>query len=283
MGLVFVYSITFYKESNTMNDYSVKNNTESSWLNSVKSIIADKKSGQYLTQDENNNSVAIEWHITNILSPELATFKKNVSDLSSQVTAAMEVELLHQRPEAIHTGGFLKACEPLFAQGPDLVDWQMVEKTLQAHIKQFYLMDMSQFGQAVISMLINDIYFFASAKDQKTGNLLGFIMSSITPALPYGDIKIINIVVAPNAQATGLEKLLVSALYKSIPIIKRMFIITRPTNYMGLDAYEQCGFVQDNNPIQDPNHAIAMEHFVVLEYKTEQSDIIQISANRLIE
>jgi ribosomal protein S18 acetylase RimI-like enzyme len=108
-------------------------------------------------------------------------------------------------------------------------------------------------------------------------------MSSITPALPYGDIKIINIVVAPNAQATGLEKLLVSALYKSIPIIKRMFIITRPTNYMGLDAYEQCGFVQDNNPIQDPNHAIAMEHFVVLEYKTEQSDIIQISANRLIE
>lgn len=266
-----------------MNDYNVKNDAQFSWLDSVKSIIASKKSGHYLAQDENSNPVIIEWHITDILSPELATFKKNVSNLSAQVTAAIETELLRQSPEAVHTGGFLKACEPLLAQGPDMVNWQTVEETIKACIKQFYLMDMAQFGQEVINMLIDDVYFFASVKDQKTNTLLGFIMSSITPALPYGDIKIINIAVAPETQMNGLEKLLVGVLYKTIPTIKRMFIITRPTNYIGLDTYEQCGFVLDNNPIKDPNHAIAMEHFVVLEYKTEQSNIIQTTANNLIE
>lgn len=281
--LVFVYSINLSIESKTMNDYNVKNDTQSSWLDSVKSMTASKKSGHYLAQDAHNAPVIIEWHITNILSPELAMFKRNVSDLSAQATAATETELLHQRPEAVHTGGFLKACEPLFAQGPDMVNWQTVEETIRTSIKQFYLMDMTQFGQEVISMLIDDVYFFASVKDQKTDTLLGCIMSSITPALPYGDIKIINIAVEANAQVNGLEKLLISALYKTIPTIKRMFIITRPTNCLGLTTYEQCGFVRDNNPIQDPNHAIAMEHFVVLEYKTEQSDIIQKSADKLIE
>ena len=81
----------------------------------------------------------------------------------------------------------------------------------------------------------------------------------------------------------GLDKLLVSALYKTIPTIERMFIVTRPTNITGLAAYKQCGFVVDSNPIHDSNHAIAMEHFVVLEYKTEQSNIMQTTADKLIK
>lgn len=281
--LVFVYSTNLCIESKTMNDYNVKNTIQSSWLDSIKLMTAKKKSGQYHAQDKNGMPITIEWHITDILSPELATFKKNVSDLSAQVTAAIETELLHQRPEAVHTSRFFKACEPLLTQGSDQVNWQTVEETIKTSIKQFYLMDMTKFGQEVIRMLINDVYFFASVKDQKTNTLLGCIMSSITPALPYGDIKIINIAIKRSEQMNGLEKLLISALYKTIPTIKRMFIITRPTNSIGLGAYEQCGFAQDNNPIQDPNHVLAMEHFVVLEYKTEQSETIQNTANKLIE
>ncbi len=265
-----------------MNNHLSSKTNESSWLAEVKTTIGSKTVGQYIAHDTYGSPIIIEWYISDILSPDLAAFKKNVSDLAAQVTAQVEMDFLRIHPEAVSQGGFLKTCEPLFAEGIAHVDWHAVNQTLQTSIKQFYLMDLSKFGPEIIGKLADDIYYFASIKDQKTDTLLGFIMSSITPALPYGDIKVITVTVAPDAQNRDLEKILFSTILNVIPAVKRIFVITRPTNAEALTVYNACGFMQDNNPIQDPHHQINMEHFIIMEYKTEQSDILQKTAIMLI-
>lgn len=280
--LVIICSITIFIESKKMNDHTVPQSTLSQWLADVKKATNSKQIGQLITNDASGCPVVIDWQITDILSPRIAEFKKNVCDLASQVTAAEEVQFLHAHPDSVSQSGFLKACEPLFANGIENVDWPLVTNTIQSSIKQFYLMDMSKFGAEIISKLADDIYYFASVKDHSTGKLLGFIMSSITPALPYGNIKVINVVIAPEEQNRGLEKTVLSSILHVIPHVKRMFTVTRPTNTTRLTALKTCGFTQDLNPGQDPNHTIALKHFVVFEYKTEQSDILQKAAATLI-
>jgi len=281
--LVFVYSVIICKESKQMNNHNVPQSTLSPWLIDVKKATISKKAGQFITNDTSGSPVVIDWQITDILSSDIAAFKQNVCDLAAEVTATIETQFLRAHPEAVSQGGFLQTCEPLFAHGIENVDWQAVEKTIQTSIKQFYLMDISKFGTDIINKLADDIYLFASIKDQKTGTLLGFIMSSITPALPYGDIKVINVVIAPEEQDRELEKILFSTILNIIPSVKRLFTITRPTNSPAIAAYKRCGFTQDRNPVQDPNHKVAMEHFVIFEYKTEQSDILQKTATTLID
>lgn len=241
----------------------------------------EKNSGFFHAQDQSGRAVIIEWHKAGILALELANFKKQVSDLASQVTASSETQFLQVHPEAVSSGGFLKACEPLFAQGVELVDWGKVEETLQASIKQFYTVDISLFGAEVINKLIDDVYFFASIKDKKTEKLLGFLMASITPALPAGDIKLINLIVEPAQQHSGLQQLLLASLIKVLPQVKRIFTMVRPVNNEAQDVFAECGFVQDYNPIQDPNHPIDQNHLIVLEYKMEQSDLLQDVTDQL--
>jgi len=264
MALIVICSITKCIERNKkMNNYK------------------EQKSGFFTAQDKTGKTVVLEWHKTNILSPELALFKKEMCDLAAQVTAHIEIQFLQVHPEAVTSGGFFRDCEPLFAQGLDNVNWHRVQQTIQSTIKQFYLMDMVQFGQEIINKLIDDVYFFVSVKDQKTQNCLGFMMTAITPALPKGDIKLINVVVNQQKQDRGLEQLLMSSIFEVLPEIKRIFTMIRPTNESANTVFESCGFVQDLNPIQDPNHPINKEQMLIMEYKADQSVVLQQTAKTL--
>jgi len=211
----------------------------------------------------------------------LVEFKKEVSDVASQLTAASETEFLKRFPDAVSSGGFLKSCEPLFAQGADCVDWVAVEQRLQESIKQFYRADLSLFGQEIINKLMQDVYFFALVRDQKTAQLLGFVMSSITPALPKSDIKLINLVVSPTEQGTDLEKLLLGSLLYVLPQIRRIFTMVRPTHQSSLQVFASCGFTEDKNPVQDPHHPIDNKYVMVLEYKTDISDVLKKASAKL--
>jgi ribosomal protein S18 acetylase RimI-like enzyme len=243
----------------------------------------EPKTGCFFTYDKNDRAVVIEWHKTNILAAELADFKKEVSDFAAQITAESETNFLKSYPEAVQTDGFLKSCQPLFENGSQGVDWDKVIYILQSSIKQFYTMDLSLFGPAIINKLIDDVYFFASVKDVETQKLLGFMMTSITPVLPKGDIKLINLVIASDEQKCGLEQLLLSSIIKILPQVKRIFTMVRPTNVDVQRTFEVCGFMEDKNPIEDPNHPIHKEHFIVLEYKIDQSNVLQRAAMQLVE
>lgn len=259
-----------------MNYQNVPQETLSQWLIDIKTATNLKNNGQFNIHDESGAMTIIDWHITDILSPNLAAFKKNIAcNLATQVTTATEMQFLRQHPHAASEDSFLQAYAHLFANGIKNVNWDDVKNALERSIQQFYLMDISKFGAEIINKLINDIYYFASIKDQQTDKLLGFIVASVTPALPYGDIKVINVIIAPEEQNRGLEQILLSSIFKVIPHVKRIFTITRPTNSSTITAYQSCGFIEDLNPIQDPNHKINNKHFVVFEYNSKDSNILQ--------
>ena len=106
-------------------------NSSQKWIDIVKQQTNGRNFWQFTIQDVLGKEIIFQWRMADILSPILATFKKEVADLAARITAMSEVEFLRQNPEAVHKEMFLKACVPLFVHGFNNVDWMQVEKTLQ--------------------------------------------------------------------------------------------------------------------------------------------------------
>jgi ribosomal protein S18 acetylase RimI-like enzyme len=259
-------------EKNMENDHL---RTSLEWVSYLNEISPPNTSGQFICEDLFGKPVILEWTKTDIRSPDLAAFKKNICELACQVIAPIEVQFLRSYPQAVSQELFLKPCAPLFENGLEAVDWEIVRETIQSTIRQFYLTDLSSFGDALIKPLLNDIYYLATIKDQGNEEIAGFIMCAVTPALPFGNVKVINLAVAPEEKKRGLDRLLMSSVFTIIPKVNRLFLFVRPTNESVIQTYRSWGFTQDLDPIQDPNHKINTEYLIPLEFRVEQSNQLQ--------
>ena len=276
------YHLYKYSEHNRkkMENKSVEQNS-ADWLTFVKEKTAAKQSGQFSSKDKFGLPVILEWKKTDITSPELVEFKKCICEIASQTLAPIEMEFLRRYPESVNQELFLKACAPFFENGPEAVNWEMVKERIQSTIKQFYLTDLSSFGADIIKPLLDDIYFLVTVKNSETEKPLGFTMFAITPALPFGNIKVINIAIAPAEQNRELDKLLMSSIFKIVPNVERLFIFSRPTNDHAIKTYSSWGFAEDKHVVQDPNHKVNMEYTRLFEYKTERNEALQKTAKTL--
>jgi hypothetical protein len=164
-----------------------ENPMNSEWLTVIKKA---HDSGQIETTDEFDEPLVIEWKKADILSPDLANFKKSICDLAGKELAPIELQFLRTHPDAVTNELFLRPCAPLLENGLESVDWRMVEEKIQATIRQFYLTDLSKFGPEIIKPLMDDVYFFASVKYKNRDRICGFIMFAITPALPSSLTKL---------------------------------------------------------------------------------------------
>lgn len=254
-------------------------NNPQAWINDVKYHVNGKNFWQFTLHDASKKQIIVQWHMADIISPILAAFKKEVADLAAQTTASSEVEFLRQYPEAVNQEIFLKSCAPFFAQGVDKVDWKAVKTNIETTIKQFYCTDIAVFGEQAIKALSHDVYFFASARKEETCDLLGFCMFAITPQLPYGDIKLINISLEASLDQSLGKQLL--ALLFAIIKPQRIFTAIRPTNKQAQDLFASCGFTIDSNPQQDPNHALKLTYFTCMEYEADVTNDLQTIAKTL--
>ncbi len=260
-----------------MNDIHSSHAVESSWLTYAHELRATQSAGQFFASG-GEKPLILDWIMTDILSPDLKKAKENVADLAARVTAADEAAFLKAHPDAALQELFLKPCQELLAQGPEAADWPAIELTIAHTIKQFYCVDMQSFGER-LKPLMNDVLIFVSIKEAQQE--LGFLIASITPALPDGDVKLITLIVEPTARGRGLEKLLAASLFRLIPKIKRIFTGIRITHREMRTLYESLGFVQDANPFQDPFHKVNNEYFTVLEYKGDRNSLLQTVSNAL--
>ncbi len=255
----------------------------SEWLSYVNQKLVAHKTGKFIAKDKFDKPVILEWKVTDIQSTDLATFKKSICDLACQSLAPIEVQFLQAHPHAVSEELFLKPCAPFFENGLESVDWELVKQKIESTMRQFYLTDLSSFGAAVIKPLLDDVYFLVTVKDESSEQLLGFTMLAITPALPFGHVKVINIALIPELKESGLDQLLMSSIFNIIPDVKRIFMFARPTNGSALETYRSWGFTQDPSPVQDPNHTVNLEHLTLLEYKAEQSNLLQKTAETMLE
>lgn len=252
------------------------------WLLRVKEETASKRCGQFSSKDKFGLPVILKWKIANITSTELAEFKRNICDIACQTLAPIEMEFLRIHPESMNQEIFLQACAPFFEKGLDAVNWEGVKEKIQSTIKQFYLTDLSIFGIELIKPLLDDIYFLVTVKNSLTEKPLGFTMFSITPALPYGYIKVINIAIASEEQNRELDKLLMSSIFKIVPDVERLFVFSRPTNYQAIKTYMSWGFFEDKNPFQDPNHKVNMDYTAIFAYNSKLNETLQKFAKAIM-
>jgi len=189
------------------------------------------------------------------------------------------LQFLQAHPQAAKQEVFQQSSAPLLEKNP--INWEEVRKNIHSSIRQFYEIDLSNFGEAVIKPLLNDVYFIASLKEEDNEKLLGFMLLAKTPALPYGSIKVINLVVDPNEEDRSLDKLLLSGIYKIDPEVQDFFLFARPTDFVSLEKYRSWGFIENKDPRLDPNHKIDLNSQIFMEYKSALSSTLQNEANNL--
>jgi len=210
-------------------------------------------------------NMILQWKKADILSKDLADFKIRISELACNTLVPKEVKFLQAYPQAVTHEMFLRPCAPLFEKGKEKVDWSKVSETIHSTMKQFYLADISAFGESVLKPLMQDAYYLVSIKEKE--ELLGFAMFAVTPALPPGYVKLINLVVLPKVKE--LDKLLIHSIFKILPDAKTLFLYTRPTNTEDIHNYLTWGFTKDAIPVNDPNHKVNNDYLLYLEYRRE--------------
>lgn len=255
------------------------NELKMDWLAYVKTALAKK--GRVFASDGRGHALILEWKKTDILSSDLASFKKDLSDLAAEKLSASELAFLKANPEAASSELFLRACKPLLDNGVGNADWEAVQETIKTSVKQFYLADLSKFGPDLIKPLLDDIYFCATVRGQDEKNPLGFLLFSITPALPFGDVKVINFFIKEHRPSAGLQNILMGLILKILPQTKRIFLFARPTDSAVLEIYAAMGFERDENPFQDPNHKVNTNYLTPLEYRIELGQVLQKTAECL--
>lgn len=255
------------------------NDAKMDWLAYAKT--ASASDGKAYAADENGRSFILEWKRSDILSPYLAAFKKDLSDLAAEKLSESELAFLKANPESAFSELFLRACKPLLDNGAENADWHAVQETIKSSVKQFYLADLSKFAPDMIKPLLNDIYFCATIRNPDEKEPLGFLLFSITPALPFGDIKVINFFMREHNPSSELQNILMGLVFKILPQTKRIFLFARPTDSAALEMYADMGFERDENPFQDPSHKINHQYLASLDYRIENSKILQRSVEEM--
>ena len=253
------------------------NDSKMDWLTYSKT--ASGKEGKAFASDANGHALILEWKKTDILSPALASFKKFLSDFAAEKLSASELAFLKANPEAAASELFLRSCKPMLENGIENANWSAIQETIRASVKQFYLADLSKFWPDMIKQLLNDVYFCASARRPDQTGPLGSLLFSITPALPFGDVKVINFFMQeenPNAR-----NILMSLVFSILPQTKRIFLFTRPTDSAALEMYAAMGFEKDENPFEDPGHKINRQYLTTLNYRIENSKILQMATETM--
>lgn len=213
--------------------------------------------------------IELVWEEVDVTTKRLNEILKEASPLLAQTYASMELEFARQYPEAVETEMFLKPLASYFKDGVELVDWQQLEKILCAQLVQFF--SATDFAQYLAP---GERQWFVTAKDAKTGQTLGIIQFLVQPQFEQGTVKVAMFGVEQGAHERGIDKLLMSSIFKFMNGGSRIFLHTRVTNESMLNALQALGFTPFTGPLP---------YWLDMEYICEQSHELQKVAQAFLE
>jgi|LakMenEpi03Aug12_release.lakeMendotaPanAssembly.Ray.scaffolds.fasta_scaffold363800_1 hypothetical protein len=219
-------------------------------------------SGQFSIVDSTGRTIILEWERIDPKTAQLTEKIKLLSPLLIKAYLEIELEFAKKKPETIATDMFLKPLEPLLVNGLDKVDWNIAALQISKTLTHFFTdTDWSNYAKS------SDSHFFIVAKDNKLGTQLGMIQFIISPEYAKGNVKVeLYDGVCQKESMPDLQKILLSAIFKLIPTLNRIFFHTRITNLKGIKIHETLGFSKFVGNL--PN-------WIDLEYKVERSEILQ--------
>lgn len=237
--------------------------SSTAWLTEVKELI-DGKSGQNKVP---GTSLILSWEAMPTNAPSLARQINALAPILVSTYVPMEIDFAQAYPEAISEEFFLKPLIKHFQDGPHKVSWEKVEQDLTANLTKFFAeTDFSQFAQP------EELCILVKAQNKETQEVLGIIQFLITPEYEYGTVKSGLYGVLPTHKDQGIEKILMSSLFKVLPQTKRIFLHTRVTNQAALNLYQSWGFRKFEGPLP---------YWTDMEYISNQEEGLQKLAQTL--
>ena len=186
---------------------------------------------------------------------------KELAEILVLSYAVVETDFARKKPEEVANDFMLKSLVGLLDQNGEEVDWNSFQKKVEGVLREFFInMDWKKYSNPL------DLNIFVIAKDSVNGKPVGVIQFIISPEHEENSVKAALYGVLPEMQNCGLEKMLMSSIFRLRPDTKRIFLHTRSTNQQAISDYENWGFTKFEGKL--PN-------WTDLEYLAEKSDLLQ--------
>lgn len=265
MILSFSNEVAVNLSSKTME--IIKNQEVSTWLSEAKKISG--KNGTFFACDKTGVPVVVEWFSAEGLTPEYSQALRNVWDITRDAYVPVEKKFLavYSDEEKNYFDGFKQAIPGM----SDKLDTAatLTEK-LELVLREISVIDIAS---PLAAMMTNQFNFFVLVKDAHSQHVLGYAIFLIMPDDKNGDIKVTHLAVAPVAQGRGLATILIGAIIRILPSVKRLYLSTRITNDSAQAAYKKWGFTPDRHPVLWAGEN--SDHWVYFEYLVDQVDVLQ--------
>ena len=188
---------------------------------------------------------------------------KELAEILVHSYALVETDFAHKKPEEVANDFMLKSLAEFLDQSAEEVDWDLFQKNVEGVLAEFFInMDWKKYSNAL------DLNFFVAAKNRMNGKTVGVIQFIVSPEYEEHDVKAALYGVLPGMQNCGLEKMLMSSIFRLKPDTKRIFLHTRSTNQQVISQYKAWGFSEFGGKLQN---------WTDLEYLSENSDFLQKS------
>lgn len=203
----------------------------------------------------------LEWEWIAGNDPRLTEKIRELSDIFTHAYTQQELEFARACPDEVQDEYFLKPLAPLVKTG----DWIAIEREIQTIFQRYFATtDFAAYSAD------DDRHLFVIAKD-KTGKQIGAIQFLVTAQDPIGTVKAAMFGVLPGA-GSGLEILLMSAIFRLLPETKRLYLHTRKTAVQAIERYRSWGFTPFDG---------TLEKWLDLEYLAGNSTVLQETAETI--
>lgn len=297
ISLVFLASIAFYIQKFYIGPKNLKSSYKdikgasfirSEWQKQVEKNFESKRSGVLVGQDKTGRLILLSYLFTNVYEPEFARFMDSVSSLCERtffkLAFQFEMGVLKLNPKKVYEIDQLNELRPFFENGVESVDWAAVEKIFEKIFLKRYKEVESEKEKENLVELANSIVLLIVASDRETGDKLGFVSFQIDNDYKRGAVVLEPLAVVPEAQNKGIGKLLVASIFKLIPEVTSISLVTGSRNEQAIRAYQAWGFVFGPDPKNTKFSLKNLEYKTdkSFEYKTEKSYVLQKVAKTLI-
>ncbi len=208
------------------------------WMTRVHEEFTSMKAGKFMMKNAAGEAISMVWEKIDLSSENFSQEIQSCHEILAQTYTDVELSFAQKFPEKAAQEHFLQSLAPLFADTQN-IDWINVKSQIKTIFVDFFsTIDFAKFANP------HDVCVFVIAKNRATGAPLGLLQFLVSADYAPNSVKICYYGVKAAAYEKGLDQLLMSTIFKILPITKRIFLHTRATNKTAIHRYASWGFTQ---------------------------------------
>jgi len=198
----------------------------------------------------------VEWSKLGALSEEFADKMAGLASLGMESFNDVEVDFLTANPEAMDQDPSLAVFKGL--KGNELT------KSMNTKLHHFFHIRPSDLSDEKRSFVADAFYYVVTIKERSSDKILGFVTYLSGGPVPKDEYKIIVLAVDTSSRRIGLGGFLISFLEKMGIKSNKLFLCTRPSNSIAINAYKKWGFIEDDEAKKSAPPQFIQGHWIFL-------------------